>query len=83
MNDEEEFLEDFGAVALSDSELEALLERARATDDAELRRLVKQHRAVRYAGEALLSHVESTQGLAVINANPMLKIARFFLRGRP
>lgn len=83
MSEEEEFLEDFGAPALSDTELEALLERARATDDTELRRLVKQHRAIRFAGEMLLRHVESTQGPAFIDANPTLRVARFLLRGRP
>lgn len=81
MEEEAEFLEDFGAVALSEAELDVLLERARATNDAQLRRLVKQHRAVRFAGEAFLAHVESTQGPAVIDGSPKLKIARFLLRG--
>ena len=82
MEDESEFLEDFGAVPLSDAELEALLERARATNDTDLRRLVKQHRAVRFAGGAFLEHIEATQGPEVIAESSKLKIARFFLRGR-
>jgi len=76
---EEEWLEDFGAPSLTESQIDALLANARETQNVDLRRLVKEFRAVRAAAEWLLLHVEDNEGRDVIESNDVLKLARFLV----
>jgi hypothetical protein len=77
---EDEYLEDFGAARLEDSELERLLGRARAAGDVELRRLVKEARMWRRIAPALLDR-SVPAGSPVDEADALLKLARFVVRG--
>ena len=76
--DMDEFLEDFGSSPLSDAELTALLESARATEDGGLRRLVKDLRTLRWMGRILLARIEAEP---VAPHDDIVKVARFLLRG--
>jgi hypothetical protein len=76
---EDEWMEDFGAPALTEVQIEALLTRARVTQNVDLRRLIKEFRTVRVAAEWLLQYIESKEGPDVINNNEVLKVARFLV----
>lgn len=82
MDEYQEFLDDFGGPPLDDAAIAALLARARATDDVDLRRLVKQFQAVRSAASWLLQHIEQAEGARAIEENFQLKIARLFVRNQ-
>jgi hypothetical protein len=81
-SEEEEFFHDFGARPLTDAELDALLANARNTGDATLRQLVKQLRTLRWAADALLRRVESTEATDVPDSDPQMKLIRFLVRGQ-
>jgi hypothetical protein len=77
---DEEFFEDFGAAEMSDTELEVLLNRARANGDRELRRLVKQFQALRYVTALLLERIEAYGSPEELTADQAVKLARFVVR---
>ena len=74
----EEFCEDFGAPPLSDTELDALMERARSTSDLQLRRLVKETQLHRWLLPQLLERAEQ---IPVDAEDQFIRLARFFVRG--
>ena len=81
MNDDstfDEFWEDFGAPPLSAAELDVLMERARLTSDAQLRRLVKEAQLHRWLVAKLLERAEQ---IPVGSEDQLIKLARFFVRG--
>lgn len=55
----EEFYEDFGAQPLSGSELDAMMERARAASDIQLRQLIKEVQTLRWLLPVLLERIET------------------------
>ena len=55
---EEEFLEDFGGVGLSDNELNNVLIKARQNSDIELRLIVKELQYARYLLKHIIEFVE-------------------------
>jgi hypothetical protein len=81
-----EFFDDFGAPALTDAELEGVLERARAAGDADVRRLAKQYAALRRASGWLLAHLEGSESAAAVREGEAARLVRFLvdaaLRGR-
>lgn len=79
MNGAEEFLEDFGEQALSVADLERLLERARATNDRDLRILVKQYQALKRVTGELLERTESTLRGSQSQQDQILKLAHFLV----
>jgi hypothetical protein len=79
--DEQEFLEDFGERGLTSSQLEVLLERARTTDDRELRLLVKQHRLLQRVAEELLERVERSTAVDEAARDQGIGLARLVIRG--
>ena len=72
---EEEFFEDFGS-GLSDEALAALLVRARASGDRDVRLLVKQYRALRRATRDLLATLGEAPDLAVARDGAPAQLAR-------
>ena len=58
---EEEFLEDFGKVGLSDNELENVLIKARKNSDSELRMIVKELQYARYLLKHMIEFVEEDE----------------------
>jgi len=80
MKAEREFLEEFGARPLEASAVEALLDRARATGDLELRRLAKEVQVWRHLGPLLLDRL-APAGAPFDDGDALLKIARFLIRG--
>ena len=86
---EEEFLEDFGA-SLTQEELDQLLERARRTDDRDVRMLVKQFTTLRrVAADFLVSVDDRDAAVGADAATPgkslsyPLGMLRFLLRDMP
>ena len=77
---EDEFFEDFGAARLSDSSLQDVLRRARASGDVDLRRLVKEVQMWRQVAPSLLDRL-SPPGAQIDESDALLKIARFLIRG--
>jgi hypothetical protein len=80
MESEQEFLEDFGARRLADSAVTALLERARLAGDVDLRRLAKEVQMWRHLAPLLLDRLVPAEA-AIDDADPVLKLARFMIRG--
>jgi hypothetical protein len=80
MEPEQEFLEDFGARRLADSAVIALLERARAAGDVDLRRLAKEVQMWRNVAPLLLDRLVPA-GAPIDENDAMLKLARFVIRG--
>jgi hypothetical protein len=79
VNEAEEFLEDFGEQALSAADLERLLERACATNDRDLRVLVKQYQALKHVTGELLERTESTLRGSQSQQDQILKLAHFLI----
>ena len=77
----EEFYEDFGVQPLPASELDAILERARAASDRELRLLVKEVQALRWLLPILIERVEKCEGVSHGTEDNVLKLARFIIGG--
>jgi hypothetical protein len=77
---EEEFFEDFGATRLADSAVQALLVRARASGDVDLRRLAKEVRVWRRIAPTLLDRI-APRGSPIDDSDALLKLARFIIRG--
>jgi hypothetical protein len=80
MKTEQEFLEDFGESRLADSAVVTLLERARAAGDVDLRRLAKEVQMWRQVAPLLLNRLVPA-GAPIDEGDPMLKFARFVIRG--
>jgi len=80
MESEQEFFEDFGASPLADSAVTALLERARLAGDVDLRRLAKEVQMWRHVAPLLLDRLVPA-GAPVDESDPLLKLARFMIRG--
>jgi len=81
MRDEEpfdEFCEDFGTEPLTEQGLQALLNRARESNDRDLRLAIKQLQALRWLSSVLLERVERTEPEA---ADSVIQTARFMIRG--
>jgi len=81
METDQEFFEDFGAAAISDAELEAMLNRARENGDRELRLLVKHYQALRHVSGLLLERIEASAPPEKLAADQVVRIARFIIRG--
>lgn len=79
MNEADEFLEDFDEQALSAADLERLLDRARTTNDRDLRVLVKQYQALKRVSEELLERTESTLRGSQSQQDHILKLAHFLI----
>ena len=75
---ENEFYEDFGAQPPSEAEIDEMIVRARAAQDAPLRRALKYHLALRYISEQLLQRAEEG---AREGPDALLKLSRFIIRG--
>lgn len=75
-----EFYEDFGARGPDDVALERLLAHARTVGDPDLRRLVMEVRHWRYLAPLLLDRIVP-EGARIDESDPVLKIARFQIRG--
>jgi hypothetical protein len=75
-----EWLEDFGASRADDAELQKLLERVRATGDADLRRAIKELQLWRWLGPYMLDRIVPV-GAPVDETDQVLKLARFLVRG--
>lgn len=73
---EDEWYEDFGALRLSDAEVEEILERARQTSDVKLRRLVKELLLQRQLMPQLLEIAEKSSA-----ENAVLNLTRFIITG--
>lgn len=71
----EEAVADHDYPALTDRELSRLLAKARATGDAELRRLVKHHVCLREAAERLLQRVKDEAG----ESDDLVRVAEHFV----
>jgi hypothetical protein len=82
METDQEFFEDFGASAISNAELEALLTRARENGDRELRLLVKQFQALRHVSGFLLERIEAAASPDELATDEIVKIARFIVWGK-
>jgi hypothetical protein len=80
MDREQECLEDFGAPRLEESAVDALLERARATGDVDLRRLAKEVQVWRHVAPLLLDRL-APAGSPLDEGDALLKFARFLIRG--
>ena len=78
---DEAFFEDFGAAAISDAELEALLILAQENDDRELRLLVKQFRTLRRVSALLLERIEAVYSAEKLASDQFVKLSRFIVRG--
>jgi DNA-directed RNA polymerase specialized sigma54-like protein len=78
---EDKLFEDFGAARLSDSSLQDVLRRARASGDIDLRRLVKEVQMWRQVAPSLLDRL-SPPGTRIDESDALLKLARFIIRGR-
>ena len=70
-----ESLADVDYPALTDDELSVLLEDARATDDANLRRLIKHHVALRETADRLLDRLKETAG----PRDDLVRVAEHFI----
>ena len=81
METDDEFFEDFGAAAIPDAALEALLTRSRQNGDLELRRLVKQFQTLRHVSGLLLERIETSCSPGELEVDQVLKLARFIIRG--
>lgn len=79
--DEGEFYEDFGARALTEAQLDALLAHARETNSAHLRQLVSHFRFLRSAAEALLQRVETSEAFEAFNQGAEVSLLRWAVRG--
>lgn len=77
---EQEWFEDFGARFLEDAAVQAILDRARASGDTELRRLVKEVLTWRGLAPLLLDRVV-VAGAPIDESDAFLKYARFVIRG--
>jgi hypothetical protein len=75
-----EFCEDFGARGPDDVALERILAHARAAGDPDLRRLVMEVRHWRYLAPLLLDRIVP-KGAPIDESDPILKLARFQIRG--
>lgn len=77
---DDEFLDDFGA-ALGEADLAALLARARASRDQDLRRLVKQYVALCRTTRDLLATVDEIDDIAAVRHCEIARYARFLVGG--
>jgi hypothetical protein len=75
-----EFCEDFGAPGPDDAALERILADSRTAGDPELRRLVMEVRHWRYLAPLLLDRIVP-KGAPIDESDPILKMARFQIRG--
>ena len=78
----DEFFEDFGAAAISDSDLEVLLNRGRENGDRELRLLVKQFQTLRHVSALLLERIEAACSPEELAGDQVVKLGRFVVRGQ-
>ena len=74
------WLEDFGRSREDDATIQRLLERARASGDAELRRALQEVQLWRWLVPHLLDRV-APRGNPIDESDQLLKLARFFIRG--
>ena len=74
----DEFLSDFGD-GLNEQELARLLADSRATNDREVRLLVKQYRTLRQSCRALIKAIEVTSTVDELRNHPIVRDARFLV----
>lgn len=80
-SDEQEFYADFGEPALTDEQLDGLLDRARTRGDVELRMLVKQYAALRRTTGWLLGELDKASDPASIRDSEIVRLARVLVSG--
>ena len=78
----DEFLADFGD-SLSEKDLDRLLAQSRASDDREVRVLVKQYRTLRDSCGALIAAIEAGSTAEELRKSPTLQFARFLVGAKP
>ena len=73
---ESEPVDESAPAPLTDAELRALMVRARASDDAPLRRLVTSYVTLRRVTADVISFIEAREGGAAVAGTPLLRRAR-------
>jgi hypothetical protein len=83
MDEESEWQADFGAPGVNEAELEELLRKARSTDDATLRRLVKQFRTLQRTASQVLHLIEEDHDVLSVRNAEVTRFLRFLVGASP